>query len=70
MLTLSLSYARSADALKELTRLIPNFQKKIDEAEPDEAQEFYSIVRLKNWFIIQRFLIALAPGWREECTRR
>ena len=39
------SYARSADALKELTRLIPNFQKKIDKAEPDEAQEFYSMVR-------------------------
>jgi len=39
------SYARSADALKELTRLIPNFQKKIDEAEPDEAQDFYSMVR-------------------------
>jgi hypothetical protein len=38
------SYARSADALKELTCLIPNFQKKIDEAEPDEAQEFYSMV--------------------------
>ena len=38
------SYARSADALKELTRLIPNFQKKIDEAEPDKAQEFYSMV--------------------------
>ena len=42
--TLLLSYARSADALKALTRLIPNFQNKIDEAEPDEAQEFYSIV--------------------------
>lgn len=38
------SYSRSADALKELTRLIPNFQKKIDEAEPEEAQEFYSMV--------------------------
>ena len=38
------SYARSADSLKELTRLIPNFQKKIDEAEPDDAQEFYSTV--------------------------
>jgi hypothetical protein len=43
-LILSHSYARSADALKELTRLIPNFQKKIDEAEPDDAQEFYSTV--------------------------
>ena len=49
LLMLSLqSYARSADVLKELTRLIPNFQKKIDEAEPDDAQEFYSIVRLKT----------------------
>jgi hypothetical protein len=38
------SYARSADALKELAQLIPNFLKKIDEAEPDAAQEFYSIV--------------------------
>jgi hypothetical protein len=53
MLTLPFSYARSADALKELSRLIPNFQKKIDEAEPDDAQEFYSIVRLKTWFIMQ-----------------
>jgi len=48
MLTLSLSYARSADALKELTQLIPNFQKKIDEAEPDDAQEFYSMVSIKT----------------------
>lgn len=48
MLTLLFSYARSADALKELTRLIPNFQKKIDEAEPDDAQEFYSMVHTKT----------------------
>jgi len=48
MLTLLLSYARSADALKELARLIPNFQKKIDEAEPDDVQEFYSMVRTKT----------------------
>src|SRR5467141_3358749 len=54
LLTLLLSYARSADALKELTRLIPNFQKKIDKAEPDDAQEFYSTVRLKTWFITQQ----------------
>ena len=43
------SYARSADALKELVRLIPNFQKKIDEAEPDDAQEFYSIVSTQDY---------------------
>jgi hypothetical protein len=43
-----LSYARSAGALKELTRLIPNFQKKIDEAEPDDAQEFYNMVSMKT----------------------
>lgn len=48
MLTSLLSYARSADALKELLRLIPNFQKKIDEAEPDDAQEFYSMVSMKT----------------------
>jgi len=47
-LTLLLSYARSASALKELTRLVPNFQKKIDEAEPDDAQEFYNLVSTKN----------------------
>jgi hypothetical protein len=53
MLTLSLSYVRSADALKELSQLIPNFQKKIDEAKPDDVQEFYSIVCLKTWFMMQ-----------------
>ena len=47
-LTLLLSYARSAEALKELSRLIPNFQKKIDEAEPDEAYEFYNVVSMKT----------------------
>jgi len=53
LLTLSLSYAHSADALRELTRLIPNFQKKIDVAEPDDVQESYSTVHLKTWFITQ-----------------
>ncbi len=43
------SYARSAEALKELIRLIPNFQKKIDEAKPDDAQEFYSIVSTQDY---------------------
>jgi len=48
------SYARSADALKELTRLIPNFQKKIDEAEPDVLQEFYSTVSTLKTTIAMR----------------
>ena len=58
ILTLLLhSYARSADALKELTRLIPNFQKKIDEAEPDDAHEFYSIVSTNSLFLWYLFNI-------------
>jgi hypothetical protein len=40
------SFARSASALKELQMLIPNFQKKIDKAEPGDAQQFYSTVNL------------------------
>ena len=43
------SYVRSADSLKELTRLIPNFRKKIDEAEPEDAEEFYSTVSTKDY---------------------
>ena len=49
LIILSHSYARSAEALKELTRLIPNFQKKIDETEPHEAQEFYSTVSTQDY---------------------
>lgn len=71
MLTLSLSWARSADALKELNRLIPGFQKKIDEAEPDDAQEFYSIVSTKTMVYDKaRLSISLAPRWCKECPRR
>ena len=39
------SWERSHKALRELCRLIPNFQKKIDEAEPEELSEYYSQVR-------------------------
>ena len=38
------SWERSHKALQELCRLIPNFQKKIDEAEPEELSEYYSQV--------------------------
>ena len=51
------SYACSVDALKELTRLIPNFQKKIDKAEPDDTHEFYSIVSTNGLFLWYLFNI-------------
>jgi hypothetical protein len=39
------SWERSHKALKELCHIIPNFRKKIDEAEPEELSEYYSQVR-------------------------
>lgn len=39
------SWERSHKALQELCSLIPNFQKKIDDAEPEELSEYYSRVR-------------------------
>ena len=38
------SWERSHKALQELCHLIPNFQKKIDKAEPEELSEYYSQV--------------------------
>ena len=38
------SFARSAAAFKALCHLIPNFQKKVDEAEPDDLDDFYAQV--------------------------
>ena len=39
------SWERSHTAVRELSRLIPNFQKKIDEGSPEELSEFYAEVR-------------------------
>jgi hypothetical protein len=39
------SWERSHAAVRELSRLIPNFQKKIDEGSPEELSEFYAEVR-------------------------
>lgn len=39
------SWECSHKALQELCRLIPNFQKKIDQAEPEELSEYYAQVR-------------------------
>jgi hypothetical protein len=38
------SWERSHTAVRELSRLIPNFQKKIDEGTPEELSEFYAEV--------------------------
>jgi hypothetical protein len=38
------SWERSHKALKELCHIIPNFRKKIDEAEPEVLSEYYSQV--------------------------
>jgi hypothetical protein len=38
------SWERSHTAVRELCRLIPNFQKKIDEGSPEELSEFYAEV--------------------------
>jgi hypothetical protein len=38
------SWERSHRAVQELNRLIPNFQKKIDEGSPEELNKFYAEV--------------------------
>ena len=38
------SWERSHTAVRELNRLVPNFQKKIDEGSPEELNEFYAEV--------------------------
>jgi hypothetical protein len=38
------SWERSRSAVRELCRLIPNFQKKIDDGTPEELSEFYAEV--------------------------
>ena len=39
------SWECSHTAVRKLCRLIPNFQKKIDEESPEELSEFYAEVR-------------------------
>jgi hypothetical protein len=39
-----LSWERSYTAVQELNRLIPNFQKRIDEGLPEELNTFYAEV--------------------------
>ena len=38
------SWERSHKAVQELNRLIPNFQKEIDEGSPEELSRFYALV--------------------------
>ncbi|KAF9475565.1 hypothetical protein BDN70DRAFT_883565 [Pholiota conissans] len=39
-------WERSHKALAELSRIIPNFQKKIDESEPGELSQFYALLQV------------------------
>lgn len=39
------SWERSHTAVQALNRLIPNFQKKIDDGSPEELNQFYMEVR-------------------------
>jgi hypothetical protein len=38
------SWERSHTAVRELYRLIPNFQKRVDEGSPEEIKEFFAQV--------------------------
>jgi len=62
------SFACGASALKELQKLIPNFQKKFDEAELGDTQQFYSTVSLGlyGYYLVSSNLVT-APGWGKEC---
>jgi len=69
-MTLLNSFACSASVLKELQKLIPNFQKKIDQAELGDAQQFYSTVSLGLYgcCLVSSNLVT-APGWCKECPQ-
>jgi hypothetical protein len=61
------SWERSHTAVRELSRLIPNFEKKIDEGSPEELKNFYaevgSIVLVIGVFTES----ALASAWCQRC---
>jgi len=63
------SWERSHTAIRELSRLIPNFQKKIDEGSPEELSEFYAEVSkivvdigvFTCWISISFSMVPMAP---------
>jgi hypothetical protein len=63
------SWERSHTAVQELCRLIPNFQKKIDEGSPEELGEFYAevsnilvdISAFTYWIGISFSVVPMAP---------
>jgi hypothetical protein len=69
-MTLLHSFAHSASALKELRKLIPNFQKKIDEAEPGDAQQFYITVSLGiyGYCLVSSNLLQLQDSTKNACS--
>ena len=64
------SWERSHNAVRELCRLIPNFQKKIDEGSPEELSEFYAGVSsifvdigpFVYWIGISFSMVPIAPA--------
>jgi len=64
----TLSWERSHKALQELCHLIPNFQKKIDEAEPEELSEYYSQVHFTISTAFSSKQKSPAPDWCQQCT--
>lgn len=57
------SWERSHTAIRELSRLIPNFQKKIDEGSPEELSEFYAEVTFSWKLVYSLTESALASTW-------
>ena len=63
------SWERSHTAVRELCRLIPNFQKKIDEGTPEELSEFYAevsnilvdTVAFTHWICISFSMVPMVP---------
>jgi hypothetical protein len=57
------SWERSHTAVREICRLIPNFQKKIDEGSPEELSEFYAEASNVLVGIVAFAEFALASAW-------
>ena len=66
------SWERSHKALQALCHLLPNFQKKIDEDNPEELSEYYSKVLTQPLlqFLLYLNLNFTAPDWCEQRTQR
>jgi hypothetical protein len=62
------SWEHSHTAVQELSRLIPNFQTKIDEGLPEELNSFYAEVDSIVLVIGVFAELALASTWCQWCS--